>query len=65
MGTSVTKVIRDTRSKMFNNTGYLGTLKNKGTGLAPYYDFESKISEKTKMELKRIALAIAAGSLKI
>ena len=65
VGTSVTKVIRDTRSKRFNNTGYLGTLKNKGTGLAPYYDFESNISEKTKMELKRIALAIAAGSLKI
>jgi len=49
----------------FNNTAYLGTLKNKGTGLAPFYDFDSKISQKTKDELKRLALAIASGSLKI
>jgi basic membrane protein A len=65
VGTSVTQVIRDTRSKKFNNTAYLGTLKNKGTGLAPFYDFDSKISQKTKDELKRLALAIASGSLKI
>ena len=65
VGTSVTQVIRDTRSKKFNNTPYLGTLKNKGTGLAPFYDFDSKVSQKTKDELKRLALAIASGSLKI
>ncbi len=65
VGTSVTQVIRDTRSNKFNNTPYLGTLKNKGTGLAPFYDFDSKVSQKTKDELKRLALAIASGSLKI
>ena len=65
VGTSVTTVIRDQKSGKFSSTPYLGTLKNKGTGLAPFYDYDSKISQKTKDELKRISLAIAAGSLKI
>jgi len=65
VGTSVTSVIRDQKSGKFNSTPYLGTIKNKGTGLAPFYDYDSKISQKTKDELKRISLAIAAGSLKI
>jgi basic membrane protein A len=65
VGTSVTQVIRDQKSNKFSSTPYLGTIKNKGTGLAPFYDFDSKISQKTKDELKRISLAIAAGSLKI
>jgi len=65
VGTSVTQVIRDQKSGKFSSTPYLGTLKNKGTGLAEFYEFDSKISQKTKDELKRIGLAIAAGSLKI
>jgi basic membrane protein A and related proteins len=65
VGTSVAQVIRDQKSGKFSNTPYLGTIKNKGTGLAPFYDYDSKISQKTKDELKRISLAIAAGSLKI
>ena len=65
VGTSVAQVIRDQKSGKFSSTPYLGTIKNKGTGLAPFYDYDSKISQKTKDELKRISLAIAAGSLKI
>ena len=65
VGTSVTQVIRDQKSGKFSSTPYLGTIKNKGTGLAPFYDYDSKIPQKTKDELKRISLAIAAGSLKI
>jgi len=65
VGTSVTQVIRDQRSGKFSSTPYLGTIKNKGTGLAPFYDYDSKISQKTKDELKRLSLAIASGSLKI
>jgi basic membrane protein A len=65
VGTSVAQAIRDQKSGKFSSTPYLGTLKNKGTGLAPFYDYDSKISQKTKDELKRISLAIAAGSLKI
>jgi basic membrane protein A len=65
VGTSVTQVIRDQKSGKFSSTPYLGTIKNKGTGLAPFYDYDSKISQKTKDELKRISLAIASGSLKI
>ena len=65
VGTSVAQAIRDQKSGKFSSTPYLGTIKNKGTGLAPFYDYDSKISQKTKDELKRISLAIAAGSLKI
>ena len=65
VGTSVAQVIRDQKSGKFSSTPYLGTIKNKGTGLAPFYEYDSKISQKTKDELKRISLAIASGSLKI
>jgi basic membrane protein A len=65
VGVSVAQVIRDTRANKFSSTSYLGTLKNKGTGLAPFYDFDSAISSRTKTELKRLQLAIASGSLKI
>jgi len=65
VGFSVAQVIRDTRSNKFSITFYIVTLKNKGTGLAPFYDYDSKIAQKTKDELKRLQLAIAAGSIKI
>ena len=65
VGVSVAQVIRDVRANKFSSTSYLGTLKNKGTGLAPFYDFDSQISNRTKTELKRLQLAIASGSLKI
>ncbi|MFM1789006.1 MAG: hypothetical protein RLZZ12_355 [Actinomycetota bacterium] len=63
VGTSVAQVIKDQRKGNFSNTSYLGTLKNKGTGLAPFYDFNSKISSKVKRELKLIGARIINGSI--
>jgi len=65
VGLSVAQVIRDVRANKFSSTPYMGTIKNKGIGLAPFYEYDSKISQRTKDELKRLSLAIASGSLKI
>ena len=65
VGLSVAQVIRDVRANKFSSTPYMGTIKNKGIGLAPFYEFDSAISNTTKTELKRLQLAIASGSLKI
>jgi basic membrane protein A len=43
---------------------YVGTLVNGGVGLAPYYDFDSKVSAELKAEIEQIKADIIAGTLK-
>jgi basic membrane protein A len=38
----------------FESGNYIGTLKNLGVGLSPYYDFDTMISQKIKNELKNL-----------
>ena len=64
VGLSVAQVIRDQRQGKFTSTSYLGTLKNKGIGLAPFYDYDSKISSKVKRELRLIGTRIVNGSIR-
>ena len=42
---------------------YVGTLANGGTGLSPFYDFDSKISDETKARLVEIEAGIIAGEI--
>ncbi|WP_020525781.1 BMP family lipoprotein [Catelliglobosispora koreensis] len=45
--------------------GFLGTLANKGVGLAPFHDFDSKIDQSLKDELKKLEADIIAGTIKV
>lgn len=45
--------------------GYLGTLDNGGTGLAPFNQFDSKVSAELKTELDKLKADITAGTIKI
>jgi len=38
-------------------------LANGGTGLSPFYDFDSKISDETKARLVEIEAGIIAGEI--
>jgi basic membrane protein A len=71
--TSVTKNITDSvkdytvksADGTFPTGNYVGTLKNDGTGIAPYHDFDSKVPSSVKSEIDQIKADIISGKIKI
>jgi basic membrane protein A len=49
----------------FDATPFVGTLENKGVGLAPFHDFESKVSPDLQGELDTISQGIIDGSITV
>ncbi len=49
----------------FDATPFIGTLKNEGVGLAPFHDFESKVSPDLQGELDKITAGIIDGSIPV
>lgn len=49
----------------FDASTYVGTLENDGVGLAPFHDFESKISDTLPGELEELQAAIIAGDVEV
>ena len=52
-------------SKTFDNTTYIGTLKNGGVGLSSFHDYASKVPSSLADELKTIQAGIISGSIKV
>lgn len=65
MDVAVEKSITDSVSGKFSNRAYVGTLANNGVGLAPFHDFDSKVSAATKTELDQIKADIISGKITI
>lgn len=65
MDVAVADAIKSAHASKFSNEVYVGTLENGGTGLAPFHDFDAKISDETKSELEALKADIIAGKLKI
>lgn len=63
VGTS--DVIKATAKSGFDVTPYLGTLANKGVGIAPFHNFESKVPAGLQGELNDISSKIVGGTLKV
>jgi basic membrane protein A len=61
----VEDVINGAATGDFNNTPFVGTLKNDGVGIAPFHDFESKVSKSLQGELDTIKAGIIDGSIKV
>lgn len=49
----------------FDPAPFLGTLENEGVGLAPFHDFESKVSPTLQGELDDLKAAIIAGDVTV
>jgi basic membrane protein A and related proteins len=49
----------------FPTGSYIGTLKNNGTGLAPFHDFNSKVPAALKSQLAAVKTGIENGTIKI
>ena len=49
----------------FPTGNYIGTLKNDGTGLAPFHDFDTKVPSDLKTQLDQVKADIISGKIKI
>jgi len=49
----------------FDPEAYVGTLENDGVGLAPFHDFESKVSPTLQSELDEVKAGIIDGSIPV
>lgn len=49
----------------FDAEAYIGTLENDGVGIAPFHNFESKISPTLQAELDALKAAIISGEVKV
>jgi len=65
MDTAVENVVTADKAGTFDNTAYVGTLENTGVALAPFHDFDSKVSAETKAELEALKAGIIEGSIKV
>lgn len=65
MDVAVFEAIKDAKDGKFSNEPFVGTLANQGVFLAPFHDWDSKVSSDTKAELEQIKADIIAGKIKI
>jgi basic membrane protein A and related proteins len=49
----------------FDFEPYVGTLENEGVGLAPFHNFEDKVSDTVNTELEDVKAGIIDGSIKV
>jgi basic membrane protein A and related proteins len=62
---AVTTYVTGAASGTFPTGSYIGTLQNDGTGLAPFHEFDSKVSSDIKSELQQVSSDITSGKIKI
>ncbi|WP_343036706.1 BMP family ABC transporter substrate-binding protein [Flexivirga aerilata] len=49
----------------FPTGNYVGTLKDDGVGLAPYHNFDGKVSAELKKEIEQVKADITSGKIKV
>jgi basic membrane protein A len=62
---AVQKAVEDGSAGTYPTTDYVGTLANKGVGLADFHDFASKVDSGLKSELTQVAADIQSGKITI
>ncbi|MFW0180310.1 BMP family lipoprotein [Rothia sp. P5766] len=65
MDEAITETIKADMDGKFTSEAYIGTLENDGVGLAPFHNFDSKVSDETKAELDKIKEDIISGTIKV
>lgn len=58
-------VVEQAAKGSFDNSTYIGDLKNGGVGLAPFHDFESKVPSGLQSELDAVKAKILDGSITV
>ena len=65
MKTSTYEAIMAAGNDTFDFTPYVGTLENDGVGIAPFHNYDSKVSSSLPDELDAIKAGIIDGSIKV
>jgi len=65
LATSVETYLNKVANGTFPTGSYVGTLKNNGTGLAPYHDFQGKVPSALQSQLAKVKTDIENGKIKI
>lgn len=65
MSGAVETIVTDASAGNFDNTPYVGTLENDGVSLAPFHEFEDKVSDTLQGELDTIKAGIIDGSITV
>ena len=65
IGASVEQTIKDSVEGKFSSDPYVGTLANGGVSLAPFHDFDAKVSDELKADLAKLTEDIKTGKLVI
>lgn len=63
--TSVVTYLKAAADGSFPKGNYIGDLKNNGTGLAPFHEFDSKVPASLKSEVDQVKKDIISGKIKI
>jgi len=65
LSSAVTTYLNAAASGTFPTGSYIGTLKNNGTGLAPYHQWSGKVPSSLQSQLASVKQGIISGSIKI
>lgn len=62
---AVEDTIKEGKDDKFTSEPYVGTLENEGVSIAPYHDFDDKVSEDVKKKVEDLKQQIIDGSLTV
>ncbi|WP_396121948.1 BMP family protein [Aestuariimicrobium sp. p3-SID1156] len=65
MDVAVFEAIKAAKEGTFSSEPYVGTLKNEGTGISPFHEFDSKVPAELKTELEQVKKDIIDGKIKV
>lgn len=65
MRVSTSTVVQDAGKDKFSSEPYVGTLKNKGVGIAPFHDYSGKVDSSLQGELDSLKQDIIDGKVKV
>ncbi|WP_240646075.1 BMP family protein [Georgenia sp. SYP-B2076] len=65
IGQAVTDTVTEAADGKFSAEPYVGTLDNKGVGLAPFHDFDAKVPQELKDKVTELQKQIVSGDIKV
>lgn len=65
IGAAVEDVVKTTKDGQFSSDPYVGTLENKGVGIAPFHDFDSKVPQELKDKVTQLQQDIIDGKITV
>lgn len=64
-GDAIVDIVKTSIDGTFDNTPYVGTLKNNGVGIAPFHDLASTVSPELAAEIDKLKTDIIAGTITV